>query len=81
MREQIPLLAKTVYLDNVGAVAASIPFRHKDNVIVGELNFPTNIYLWHTLKKRPTKRSESAQSLKRRGVAVSVDYVSWINGC
>jgi selenocysteine lyase/cysteine desulfurase len=79
----------------LGAVASSIQFGRGQNVVVSELNFPTNVYLWHTLKEsgllkevRVLKAAEGKIPLSEyeRAVddgtaAVSVDYVSWINGC
>jgi len=64
-------------------------------VVVSELNFPTNIYLWHTLQERsllkevrilkavngriPPNAYEDA--IDDKTAAVSIDYVSWLNGC
>jgi selenocysteine lyase/cysteine desulfurase len=79
----------------LGAIASSLQFEEGSNVVVSELNFPTNIYLWHTLKARgfvdeirvlkpqdgqiPLTAYEKA--IDDKTVAVSADYVSWINGC
>jgi selenocysteine lyase/cysteine desulfurase len=79
----------------LGAVATSIPFEPRRNVVVSELNFPTNIYLWHTLKARglvdevrvlkpkggKIPLSDYEQAIDDNTAVVSVDYVSWINGC
>ena len=79
----------------LGAVASSLDLNREQNVVVSELNFPTNIYLWHTLKARgllkeirvlravdgtvPLPAYERA--IDDNTAAVSIDYVSWINGC
>ena len=157
VREQIPLLANTVYLDNAGAgppptsvhaemmkflnqwrdygerweewlldivhsrelfaelvrakkdevacipnvssglaaIATSIQFSGDQNVVVSELNFPTNIYLWHTLQERGflkevrilkavegrIPQSSYEDAIDDKTAAVSIDYVSWLNGC
>lgn len=79
----------------LGAVASSVQFGRGQNVVVSELNFPTNVYLWHTLKEsgllkevRVLKAADGKiplsayhRAIDDRTVAVSVDYVSWINGC
>jgi selenocysteine lyase/cysteine desulfurase len=79
----------------LGAVASSIKFERMQNVVVSELNFPTNIYLWHTLKERGLVKevrvlhavdgriplSAYEHAIDDNTAAVSVDYVSWINGC
>jgi selenocysteine lyase/cysteine desulfurase len=79
----------------LGGIASSLQFGKRSNVVVSELNFPTNIYLWHTLKARgfvdevrvlkaqdgqiPLTAYEKA--IDGKTAAVSIDYVSWINGC
>jgi len=79
----------------LGAIASSLQFGPGRNVVVSELNFPTNIYLWHTLRKsgilsevRVLKAKEGKiplsdyeREIDDKTVAVSLDYVSWINGC
>lgn len=157
VREQIPLLSKSVYLDNAGAgpppiqvrdamqrfldewtnrgenweawlleivkardlfarliaatadeiacvpnvtsglaaVASSIRTTTSQNVVVSELNFPTNVYIWHALKQRgligearvlkpnngQIPLSDFEKTIDDKTAAVSLDYVSWINGC
>jgi selenocysteine lyase/cysteine desulfurase len=79
----------------LGAVAGSIQFGPGQNVIVSQLNFPTNVYLWHMLKERGLLKevrvlkpadgkiplSAYDGAIDDNTAAVSVDYVSWINGC
>jgi cysteine desulfurase/selenocysteine lyase len=79
----------------LAAIANALPLKPGQNVVVSELNFPTNVYLWHALKQKgllsevrvlkakngqvPTSDFEKA--IDDKTVAVSLDYVSWINGC
>jgi len=79
----------------IAAVASALPIVPRGNVVVSELNFPTNVYIWHSMKQRgmisevrvlkpkdgqvPLTDYEKAIDDDTR--AVSVDYVSWINGC
>ena len=79
----------------LGAIASALPLHGGQNVVVSELNFPTNVYIWHALKRKgllsevkvlkpkngavPLFDFENA--IDDKTVAVSVDYVSWINGC
>jgi selenocysteine lyase/cysteine desulfurase len=79
----------------LGAIASSLHYGSGRNVVVSELNFPTNIYLWHTLKQNgllsevrvlrakegKIPLSEYEHEIDDNTLAVSVDYVSWINGC
>jgi len=79
----------------LGAVATSIQLNREQNVVVSELNFPTNIYLWHTLQQRGVLKevrvlkqvngsiplSAYERAIDDNTAAVSLDYVSWINGC
>jgi selenocysteine lyase/cysteine desulfurase len=79
----------------LGAVAGAMQFGREQNVVVSELNFPTNVYLWHTLKERGLLKevrvlkaadgkiplSAYDGAIDNSTAAVSVDYVSWINGC
>jgi len=157
IREQLPLLAKSVYLDNAGAgppprsvtesmqsfldewssygerwdrwlleivkarelfakligarreevacvpnvssglaaVASALRLEPGQNVVVSELNFPTNIYIWHSMRQRGLISEVRVLKAKNgrvpldafvgaiddRTAAVSLDYVSWINGC
>jgi len=78
----------------LATVASSLQGRGK-NVVVSELNFPTNVYVWHALKQagaiaevRVLKTqngsipmSELEHAIDDNTVAISLDYVSWINGC
>jgi len=79
----------------LGAIASSMQLRKNQNVVVSELNFPTNVYLWHTLRQRNLLKqvkllkpvdgaiplSAYQDSINDDTADVSVDYVSWINGC
>src|SRR5437870_10609460 len=77
-------------------LASSIKYKPNGNIVISELNFPTNIYLWHLQKKHG--RANEVRLLRKdtNGVVpldewekaidddttiVSVDYVSWANGC
>src|SRR5437016_12893178 len=72
------------------ALASSIKHKPNGNIVISELNFPTNIYLWHLQKKHG--RANEVRLLRKdtNGVArldewekeidddttiVSVDYV------
>ncbi len=78
------------------ALASSIRYKPNGNIVISELNFPTNIYLWHLQKRHG--RANEVRLLRKdtNGVVplddwekaidddttiVSVDYVSWANGC
>ncbi len=78
------------------AIASSIKYRPNGNIVVSDLNFPTNIYIWHLQKKQG--RANEVRLLHRNSegtipldqwekaiddntTLVSVDYVSWTNGC
>src|SRR5467141_2508713 len=78
------------------SLASSIKYKPNGNIVISELNFPTNIYLWHLQKKHG--RANEVRLLRKEadGVVpldawekaidddtsiVSVDYVSWTNGC
>ncbi len=79
----------------LAAVASSLQSAGESNVVLTDLNFPTNVYLWHTLRRRGLIRevrilknrngvvppSEFERAVDERTAAVSVDYVSWVNGC
>lgn len=79
----------------LGAVASAIRFKPGQNVVVSELNFPTNVYIWHSMKQRglisevrvlkarngQIPLSDFEKEIDDRTAAVSLDYVSWINGC
>jgi selenocysteine lyase/cysteine desulfurase len=79
----------------LAAIATALQVGSGGNVVVSELNFPTNVYLWHTLKQRgllsevrvlkavdrKIPLSEYERAIDDKTLAVSLDYVSWINGC
>jgi cysteine desulfurase/selenocysteine lyase len=79
----------------LAAIANALNLKPKNNVVVSELNFPTNVYLWHALKRRgqisearvlkatngEIPLSDYEKAIDDNTVAVSLDYVSWINGC
>src|SRR5437016_13777779 len=77
-------------------LASSLNYKPSGNIVISELNFPTNIYLWHLQKRHG--RANEVRLLKKdqNGIVpfdewqkaidddtsiVSVDYVSWTNGC
>src|SRR3989442_8566015 len=78
------------------ALASSIKYKPNGNIVISELNFPTNIYLWHLQKKHGRANEVRLLRKDQNGVVpleewekaidddtsiVSVDYVSWMNGC
>jgi cysteine desulfurase / selenocysteine lyase len=78
------------------ALASSITHKPNANIVISDLNFPTNIYLWHLQKKhgrvkdvRMLQHDQSGivpledweKSIDDNTSIVSVDYVSWTNGC
>ncbi len=79
----------------LGAIATALHLKPGQNVVVSELNFPTNVYIWHALKGRgllsevrvlrskncQIPLSEFEKAIDDKTAAVSLDYVSWINGC
>jgi selenocysteine lyase/cysteine desulfurase len=79
----------------LAALADALPLKPGQNVVVSELNFPTNVYLWHSLKQKgllsevrvvkarngQVPASDFEKAIDDKTVAVSLDYVSWINGC
>lgn len=79
----------------LGAIASALRCGSGQNVVVSELNFPTNVYLWHTLRQRGLLSevrvlkakegsipfSDYERAIDDKTVAVSLDYVSWVNGC
>jgi len=78
----------------LAAIANALNFESGKNVVVSELNFPTNVYMWHALRQRgllSEVRVMKAQNGKVSledyermidddTLAVSLDYVSWIKG-
>lgn len=79
----------------LAAVASALRLKPGQNVVVSELNFPTNVYMWHSLKEKGlisevrVLKAENGQiplssfekAIDDKTAAVSIDYVSWINGC
>lgn len=79
----------------LAAVASALRLKPGQNVVVSELNFPTNVYMWHSLKEKGlvsevrVLKPENGQiplsgfekAIDNKTAAVSIDYVSWINGC
>jgi cysteine desulfurase / selenocysteine lyase len=78
------------------ALASSLHYKPGGNVVISELNFPTNIYLWHLQKKHGRAKEIRLLHRDQNGTIpleqwekaiddntsiVSVDYVSWTNGC
>ncbi len=78
------------------SLASSLKYKPDGNIVISELNFPTNIYIWHLQKKHG--RAKDVRLLRRDGNGivpldewekaidddtsiVSLDYVSWTNGC
>lgn len=92
-------LAEVACVPNVSsalaAIGSALPLQPGQNIVVSELNFPTNVYIWHALKRKgllyevrvlkakngevPT--SDFERAIDDKTAAVSLDYVSWINGC
>lgn len=78
----------------LAAIANALPLKPGQNVVVSELNFPTNVYLWHALKRKgllsevrvlkakngQVPPSDFEKAIDDKTAAVSLDYVSWING-
>src|SRR5207245_6158404 len=78
------------------SLASSLKYTPNCNIVISELNSPTNTYMWH-LQKRHGRASEVRLLRKdSNGITplhdwekaiddntsiVSVDYVSWTNGC
>ncbi len=78
------------------ALASSIKYKPGGNIVVSDLNFPTNIYIWHLQKKHGRAKEVRLLHRNSEGIIpleewekaidddttlVSVDYVSWTNGC
>jgi selenocysteine lyase/cysteine desulfurase len=78
----------------LAAIASALSLGSGRNVVVSELNFPTNVYIWHALKQRGLLSEVKVLKAKDGKVpledyermidddtlAVSLDYVSWITG-
>ena len=79
----------------LAAIGNALPLQRGQNIVVSELNFPTNVYIWHAMKRKGLLSevrvlkaengqipiSEFERAIDDKTVAVSLDYVSWINGC
>ena len=79
----------------LAAIGTALPIQRGQNIVVSELNFPTNVYIWHAMKRKALLSevrvlkaengqipiSEFERAIDDKTVAVSLDYVSWINGC
>lgn len=79
----------------LAAVATGMKMKPGQNVVVSELNFPTNVYIWHSMKQKglisdvrvlkpkngQIPLSDFEKAIDDKTAAVSLDYVSWINGC
>ena len=78
------------------ALASSIKYKEDGNIVISDLNFPTNIYLWHLQKKHGRAKEVRLLHRDEKGIVpmdewenaiddnttlVSADYVSWTNGC
>ena len=78
------------------ALASSIKYKPDGNIVVSSLNFPTNIYIWHLQRKHGRAREvrllrpnpdgvipleQWEKAIDDKTTLVSVDYVSWTNGC
>lgn len=79
----------------LAAIGSALRPSPGQNVVVSELNFPTNVYIWHALKQKgllsevrvlkakngKVSISDFEKAIDDKTAAVSLDYVSWINGC
>src|SRR5438876_10153068 len=54
------------------ALASSVRYKPNGNIVISELNFPTNIYLWH-LQKKHGRTSEVRLLRKDQNGVVSLD--------
>jgi selenocysteine lyase/cysteine desulfurase len=78
------------------ALASSIKYKPGGNIVISDLNFPTNIYIWHLQKThghakevRLLHRDNTGtipldqweKAIDDKTSIVSLDYVSWTNGC
>jgi len=78
------------------AIASSVKYKPGGNIVISDLNFPTNIYLWHLQKThgrakevRLLHHDDSGtvsldtweKAIDDNTSIVSLDYVSWTNGC
>lgn len=79
----------------LAAIASSVDHKQDSNVVISGNNFPTNVYLWHLQRKRGLLKEvrllrpkdgvipleEYEKAIDDNTSLVSVDYVSWLNGC
>ncbi len=79
----------------LAGIGGALRLRQGQNIVLSELNFPTNVYIWHSLKDQghvsevrvlkaingEVPIAEFEKAIDDKTIAVSVDYVSWINGC
>lgn len=79
----------------LAGLANALQLTQGQNIVLSELNFPTNVYIWQSLKRKIPSLDVRVLKAKNGEVpiadfgkaidddtaAVSVDYVSWINGC
>lgn len=70
----------------LGIILSSLPLR-KGNVIVGDHNFPTSIFLARSLQARglvkdvrTVKLSEAEEAIDDETALVMIDYVGWLSG-
>ncbi len=78
------------------AIASSVKYKPGGNIVISDLNFPTNIYLWHLQKTHGRAKEVRLLHHDENGTIpldqwekaiddntsiVSLDYVSWTNGC
>jgi len=78
----------------LAAIATAIKGPRQRNVILSELNFPTNVYMWHSMRRKGlisevrvlkaksgyVPLSDFEKAIDDTTAAVSIDYISWING-
>ena len=79
----------------LAAIGNALPLHRGQNIVVSELNFPTNVYIWQSMRRKgllsevrvlKAKNGEVPitdfeKAIDDNTTAVSLDYVSWINGC
>jgi len=79
----------------LAAVATGMKYKRDGNIVITEINFPTNIYMWHLRKRhgyakevRMLRQTDGRVALEEFEKAVddntsivSFDYVSYVNGC
>ena len=78
------------------ALSSSIKYKKDGNIVISSLNFPTNIYNWHLQQSHGRAHEVRLLKPNSNGIIpledwekaiddktslVSVDYVSWMNGC